>query len=98
MPSTLLLAIDIGGTKLAIGIARRDEFLATGELEEIVKEPIPSPGTPEVVIARVIGLAYELLQRHDGELCTVGISIGGPLDHLTGTVVNFPHLPGWKNI
>lgn len=93
-----LLAIDIGGTKLAIGIARREEFLDTGEFAEILKQPTPPPGTPEVVIARVIELSRELLERHGGELASIGISIGGPLDHTTGTVINFPHLPGWKNI
>jgi glucokinase len=103
-PSTLdsglstILALDIGGTKLAVGVARRDEFQATGRLAAIAKEAVPAPGTPEVVIARVIEIARELLRADGGRLDAIGISIGGPLDHITGTVINFPHLPGWKMI
>jgi glucokinase len=96
--SPTILAIDIGGTKLAVGVARRDEFVRTGELAAIVKEPVPVPGDPERVIERVIAMAHELLEREGGELVGIGISIGGPLDHTAGTVINFPHLPGWKMI
>ncbi len=96
MSSNLLLAIDIGGTKLALGVAEPEAFAATGALLRMAKEPIPPPGTPEPVIARVIELARELLAG--ARPAAIGISIGGPLDHLTGTVVNFPHLPEWKGV
>jgi glucokinase len=95
---SLLLAVDIGGTKLAMGVARLESFRASGRLEHIIKEPIPSPGTPEVVIARILEQARELIDAYGEELASIGISIGGPLDHLSGTVINFPHLPGWRDI
>lgn len=98
LDSSTILAIDIGGTKLAIGVVRRDEFRATGRLAAVTKEPVPAPGTPDVVIARVIAIARELLAAEGGRLDAIGISIGGPLDHTTGTVVNFPHLPEWRMI
>lgn len=94
----LLLAIDIGGTKLAIGLAQPEAFAASGQIELVHKEPIPQPGTPEVVIPYVVHRTRELLERMPGTVASMGISIGGPLDHLTGTVVNFPHLPGWRDI
>jgi glucokinase len=34
----------------------------------------------------------------DHTINAVGISIGGPLDHTAGIVLNFPHLPGWRSI
>jgi len=95
---SLLLAVDIGGTKLALGVADLERFRASGRLERIVKEPVPSPGTPEEVIARSIECARELLEEAGGGLSAIGISIGGPLDHESGTVINFPHLPGWRDI
>lgn len=98
MPHQLLLAFDVGGTKLAVGIAQVERFRETGVFDALVKELIPSPGTPDVVIQRLTEIGKELLEKADGQLAGIGISIGGPLDHLTGTVLNFPHLPGWLNI
>lgn len=98
MKHDLILALDIGGTKLAVGVAERGEFVRTGKLARIVKEPVSAPGTPESVIPRLLELALELAAAEQGTISSVGISIGGPLDHTTGTVVNFPHLPGWKDV
>ncbi len=94
----LILAIDIGGTKLAVGVAEYDEFAETGSLDAVIKEPIPKTGTPDVVVSRILELIPRLTSRASGEISTIGISIGGPLDHETGTVINFPHLPEWKDI
>jgi glucokinase len=93
---TLLLAVDIGGTKLAVGTVVRDDLLRGNGFATLRKEAIPQPGDPPTVIARVIELAREIVG--DATIERIGISIGGPLDHERGVVVNFPHLPGWKNI
>ena len=90
-----VLAIDIGGTKLAVGTTTRDVLERTGALTVLKKEPIPAPGDPSTVVGRIVELAKTL---HAGAYEAIGISIGGPLDHESGTVVNFPHLPGWKDI
>lgn len=94
----LIAAVDIGGTKLAVGVAARDGFARTGQLAAIAKEPVPEPRTPAAVIARVVESIGELRAAVGGAVTAVGISIGGPLDHRTGTVLNFPHLPGWRDI
>lgn len=95
-----ILAVDIGGTKLALGVGDAAGFAATGKLGRVVKEPIPGSGEPDVVIARVLDLAGDLARDPvaGGPIGAIGISIGGPLDHRTGTVLNFPHLPGWRDI
>ncbi len=98
MRSDLIVAIDIGGTKLAVGTADRRGFAETGRLSRVVKEPIPYPGRPEGVIPRVIELALLLADAEGGTISSAGISIGGPLDHENGVVLNFPHLPGWRDI
>lgn len=90
----MLLAVDIGGTKLAVGCATRAGFAAAGRLTTLVKERIPAPGDPDTVIARVVEIAHSLSGSDGYE--SIGIAIGGPLDHRTGTVINFPHLPGWQ--
>lgn len=96
MNNSLILAIDIGGTKLAVGAARLDAFRQNGQLEWLMKEPVPVPGTPERVIPRVLEMARQLV--NGAPIAATGISIGGPLDHAAGIVVNFPHLPGWRDI
>lgn len=98
MPNNLILAFDIGGTKLAVGIAQAEPFRETGVFDELVKEPVPSPGTPAVVIQRLMEIGAGLLSNARGQLAGIGISIGGPLDHVAGTVLNFPHLPNWLDI
>ena len=92
----MLLSIDIGGTKLALATADRDRFVRSGALERIVKEPIPGRGDPAAVLARVEAIARELLGDERPE--RIGIAIGGPLDHARGVVVNFPHLPEWRDV
>ena len=87
--SEAILGVDIGGTKLAVAIE------VAGE-RRLRKEPIPGDGSPERVIDRIIELTDEL--RGEAVLRAAGISIGGPLDHRTGHVINFPHLPGWTDI
>jgi glucokinase len=94
----LIAAIDIGGTKLAVGVARRERFAAGEGLARITKEPVRKPGSPGDLIPRALELVRELIAAEGGTLRAVGISIGGPLDHLAGRVVNFPHLPGWIDV
>ena len=85
----MVIGFDIGGTKLAVGI---DD----GTGVRIRKEPIPGGGHPLEVIERMLAIGEEL--REGRGVRGVGISIGGPLDHQEGVVINFPHLPGWRDI
>lgn len=84
-----LLGIDIGGTKLAVALEVDGERF-------VRKEPIPGEGTPTEVIDRAVTIARELTVETPAR--ALGVSIGGPLDHATGRVLNFPHLPGWRDI
>lgn len=94
----VIASIDIGGTKLAVGIADPESIAVDGALAATCREPIGMPGTPDVVIPRAVDLIAKLATDHDSVIRAIGISIGGPLDHVDGVVLNFPHLPGWRNI
>ncbi len=96
MGSGKILAVDIGGTKIALGVAEREEFSRNGKLHRVDKFPVPEPRTPEGVIPVVVERGRALLRGERPE--ALGISIGGPLDHEQGIVVNFPHLPRWKDL
>ncbi len=84
-----LLGVDIGGTKLAVALEVDGERIMR-------KEPIPGEGYPSEVIDRVVTIARELTADSPAE--AVGISIGGPLDHAAGRILDFPHLPDWIDI
>lgn len=83
-----VLAIDIGGTKLAIGIVSR-----SGELLASLRCPTQAHEGPDAVLSRILDLSRTLLQDH--EVQGVGVGCGGPLDTTTGTIKNPPNLPGW---
>lgn len=98
MTTRLIASVDIGGTKLAVGLARHDAFVRNGRFDQVFKEPIPYEGQPEAVIDRVVSLARHGASEQQGVIASIGISIGGPLDPGSGLVINFPHLPGWRSI
>jgi len=52
---------------------------------------------PEPMRREFLDHARSLLDEHRG-IAAVGVSIGGPLNPLTGVVHSPPHLPGWDNV
>lgn len=90
----MILGIDIGGTKCAVIKAKAD-----GEnIELLDKRKIPTrlDITPEEMIESLISLADKMLDGEKAE--KIGISCGGPLNFVTGTIEGPPNLPGWDNV
>ncbi|GAB4353607.1 MAG: ROK family protein [Candidatus Abyssubacteria bacterium] len=88
-----ILALDIGGTKLAAG-------LFDPELNLIGRARIPTHAEqgPDAVCARIVRLMESLANKHGidaAELCCIGAGCGGPLDSETGIIYSPPNLPGW---
>lgn len=77
---TLTLALDIGGTKIAVALVDAD-----GQLVHRAQLPTPD-GDAETVWAVVDKLLTETLQTADGVAAAVGIASAGPIDLPTGTV------------
>jgi len=93
-----VLALDIGGTKLAVGVVTGD-----GAVHGLLIEPTVRDDGPEVVISRLMDLARRSLTAAVQEgleqtPVAIGISCGGPLDAAAGILLCPPHLPGWINI
>jgi glucokinase len=93
---TTVLAIDIGGTKLAAGIVDADgRILVRGEVPTLAAEG------PERVLERIIQLATDVLNRsglrHEA-IHRIGIGCAGPVDRQAGLILNPPNLPGWVHI
>lgn len=92
----LVLALDIGGTKLAAGVLHR-----SGELHSFVRTPTRVEEGPGAVVERLLALGRKALAgagRRCDELVGVGVGCGGPLDPVTGRVLGPPGLPGWDDV
>jgi glucokinase len=86
----LVLAVDIGGTKLAAGLVRA----ADGRLLCRAAVPTPRSQDPEVVFGALVGLLGELgPERAGAEVC--GIGSGGPMT-AGGEELTPVHIPAWK--
>lgn len=99
-----LVGIDIGGTKCAVILGQC--WLDGNSVEEFtfldrVCFPTTAYPGPEQVIGQLIAAIQEMLDRNAiarDQICAIGISCGGPLDHKRGLIKNPPNLCGWDNI
>lgn len=94
-PDTVL-ALDIGGTKLAAGVVRDD-----GTVLSFTTCPTGVADGPETCLRRLFDLGWESLRQAGTPptaLLGTGIGCGGPLDSTTGVLLCPPHLPGWVDI
>ena len=91
-----VLALDIGGTKLAAGVVSPEgEVVAEGTA---ATEPAALPAEVSEALFR---LAEEVLRPAGlafGDLAAAGISFGGPVNYEAGTVVTCHHLAGWEGV
>src|SRR5512139_145970 len=91
-----VLAIDIGGTKLAAGVVDTDgRMLARAEVPTLASEGL------EPVLGRLVGLGRELLARPDVanvRIQRIGVGCAGPVDLKAGLVFQPPNLPGWTRV
>lgn len=91
-----LFGIDLGGTKIAYAVGGED-----GHPRREHRRPTEPSGDPRADVARI---AYDVaaLAREEGlrpaDLAAVGVSVPGPFDPDTGTVLRPPNLPGWDAV
>ncbi|MGH3677383.1 MAG: ROK family protein [Mycobacterium sp.] len=76
-----ILAIDIGGTKIATGLVDSD-----GNLVDSTKRPTPEGGTADEVFAVLEALIAETVAKADGRVRGAGVASAGPIDLAAGTV------------
>jgi len=91
----MFLGIEIGGTKLQLGVGRGDGVLA-GLRRETVD---PCQGA-EGIRRQIVQAVPELLERAKLDrsvLRGVGIGFGGPVDDATRTVIKSHQIEGWDN-
>jgi glucokinase len=94
-----VLALDVGGTKLAAAIVD-----STGRVRGFRSIPAERDSGPDAMIERHVALGREVVGEVLGddskaiELVGVGVGVGGPLDPERGIVQSPPNLPGWDDV
>jgi glucokinase len=89
----MYLGIEIGGTKLQLGLGRGD-----GELLGLWRGSVDAAAGGEGIRRQIIDAVPELLARSGTErqqLCGVGAGFGGPTDDDTQSVIKSHHVAGW---
>jgi glucokinase len=91
MQNTTIGAVDIGGTKIAVGIVNQSGHL-------LAKNQCPSdaPRGFENAMQRAMNLLRECEERACAKMAGIGIGSAGPVDHETGRLGNVNNLPGWE--
>src|SRR5205809_4095137 len=91
-----VLALDIGGTKLAAGVVD-----SSGRVRSFVVAPSNAADGPGPALARLFELGRRAVAESSlpwREILAVGIGCGGPLDAERGVLIAPPHLPGWHDV
>lgn len=94
--SPCVLGIDIGGTKLAVGV-----FTPEGAKLAAARLPTQVGDGPDRVIRRLVGLCRRVVEEAGvpwSAVVAAGVGCGGPLDTVRGLVQNPPNLPGWTDL
>lgn len=87
-----ILGVDIGGTKVAVGLVDREgKILVQG------RNPMVANGTAEAAFQAVTDAIDSLASSSPGGIQSIGICAPGPLDPNTGVVLNPPNLPCWRD-
>jgi glucokinase len=95
MAEDWLLGIEVGGTKLQLGIGRAD-----GSLQALERLQVdPNRGAP-AILDQIRQGSLSLLQRSRlpaGKIRGVGVGFGGPVDVARGRVQTSYQVPGWTD-
>jgi glucokinase len=91
----LYLGIEIGGTKLQLGIGPGD-----GTLSGLWRGTVDVAAGPEGIRRQIIAAVPELLakaQVERSQIAGVGIGFGGPVDDATHTIIKSHQIQGWDH-
>ena len=88
-----VLALDIGGTKLATGVVD-----PSGRVHSFHAAPSEPERGPEDGLERLFELGRQSIAEAGLEVSAVGVGCGGPLDSERGVLLRPLHLPGWRDV
>lgn len=95
-PASPVLALDIGGTKLAAGVVD-----ASGVVHSFDVVASHAADGPAPTLERLFELGRRAVADSGlawTDVGAIGIGCGGPLDAQRGVLIAPPHLPGWHDV
>ena len=84
--------VDIGGTKIAVGVVDPQGHILTKD-----ECPTDVPRGFDHAMEQVKALLSQCAKRAEAKLHGIGIGCAGPVDTVTGALENVNNLPGWKD-
>jgi glucokinase len=91
----MYLGIEIGGTKLQLGVGAGD-----GNLAGLWRETVDVKAGPEGIRRQITQAVPELLTKSGidrAQIKGIGIGFGGPVDDHTHTIIKSHQIEGWDN-
>lgn len=91
-----LLGLDVGGTKIAAVVAD-----GSGHIVAKIRRPTPAALGPAGIVAEMTDTLTEVCAAASvalGDAAALGVSFGGPYDHVRGVVRDIPNLPDWGGV
>lgn len=85
----MYLGIEIGGTKLQLGVGDA----SGGELAALVRHDVDSRRGARGILEQIESAATGLIQKHD--IQSIGIGFGGPVDSAAGVAIKSHQVAGW---
>jgi glucokinase len=92
MTAKAALGVDIGGTKVAVGVVSRE-----GKILAQQRSPMIANSSAKAGFDAVIDAIDSMLSSSPEEIDRIGICAPGPLDPEHGVVLNPPNVPCWRN-
>ncbi len=91
MNKPLYLGIEIGGTKLQIGVGAGD---GSAQFTVLVRREVDRAAGADGILQQIAEVAPQLATRYS--LAGMGIGFGGPVDAVTGRVTKSHQIAGWE--
>jgi glucokinase len=88
----LTVGVDIGGTKVAVGLVDH-----SGDIQQQIRRPMVSDGDAAAGLAAVRAAIDAVLEGSGVAIRGIGICAPGPLDPISGVVINPPNVRCWRN-
>ena len=89
----ILVGVDIGGTKTAVVLS-----IEPPSVLERIEFPTKQAKGPEPAVRLIKEGIHNLLTKHKLKPAAIGVSCGGPLDHLAGVIQAPPNLSTWVDV
>ena len=90
MTNDFIAAIDIGGTKIALGLSELE-----GRPLPFRRFPTRVARGPREIVEQALDELQKMAEEHGARVVAVGVGCGGPLDRGRGVILSPANLPGW---